>query len=39
MFIVVETNDCHKTYQGLEAKGVKFFEEPEEQPRGIGMAF
>jgi catechol 2,3-dioxygenase-like lactoylglutathione lyase family enzyme len=39
VFIVVETDDCYKSYQALKAKGVKFFDEPKEQPWGIEVVF
>jgi catechol 2,3-dioxygenase-like lactoylglutathione lyase family enzyme len=32
---ILETDDCHKTYETLKAKGVEFTQEPTEQPYGI----
>jgi uncharacterized glyoxalase superfamily protein PhnB len=29
------TDDCHKTYEELSARGVEFTQEPTEQPYGI----
>ena len=28
-------DDCHKTYEELEAKGVTFLQEPSDRPYGI----
>ncbi len=33
-----ETDDCHRTYEELVAKGVEFSEEPTERAYGIDMA-
>lgn len=35
---ILTTDDCRKTYGELVAKGVKFTEEPVEQPHGIDCA-
>jgi catechol 2,3-dioxygenase-like lactoylglutathione lyase family enzyme len=32
---VMRTNDCHRTYKELMAKGVTFLSEPVERPHGI----
>jgi catechol 2,3-dioxygenase-like lactoylglutathione lyase family enzyme len=32
---ILTTDDCHKTYEELKAKGVEFTQEPIEQPYGI----
>ena len=34
-----ETNNCNKTYQELKKKGVKFLQEPKEEPWGMGAVF
>ncbi|MFP3899329.1 MAG: VOC family protein [Acidimicrobiia bacterium] len=31
----LEVDDCHKTYEELEAKGVTFLQEPSDRPYGI----
>lgn len=36
---VLETDDIHREYQELSAKGVKFKGEPKEQPYGIEAVF
>lgn len=33
--IGLNVDDCHKTYEELLAKGVKFLQEPQERPYGI----
>lgn len=33
--LILTTDDCHRTYRELKAKGVEFVEEPTEQPYGI----
>jgi catechol 2,3-dioxygenase-like lactoylglutathione lyase family enzyme len=35
---ILTTDDCHRTYAELKAKGVEFTEEPTEQPYGIDCA-
>ncbi len=34
-FAAFRTDDCHKTYEELKARGVKFMHEPKERPYGI----
>lgn len=34
-WFILTTDDCHKTYEELKAKGVEFTEEPTERPYGI----
>ena len=36
---VLDTDDCHKDYEELEARGVKFVREPKEMPYGIEALF
>jgi catechol 2,3-dioxygenase-like lactoylglutathione lyase family enzyme len=36
---VFDTDDCHKTYQELKAKGVEFLSPPEQRPYGIEATF
>jgi catechol 2,3-dioxygenase-like lactoylglutathione lyase family enzyme len=36
---VWQTDDCHKTYEELSAKGVTFIQEPAERPYGIEAVF
>jgi catechol 2,3-dioxygenase-like lactoylglutathione lyase family enzyme len=36
---VFNTDDCHKTYAELKAKGVEFLSEPEQRPYGIEAIF
>jgi uncharacterized glyoxalase superfamily protein PhnB len=37
--IFLETDDCHRSYQELKARGVDFNEPPEDQPYGIDAGF
>ncbi|WP_435830235.1 VOC family protein [Saccharopolyspora shandongensis] len=34
-WFILTTDDCHKTYETLLARGVEFTEEPTERPYGI----
>jgi predicted enzyme related to lactoylglutathione lyase len=36
---VVETDNCRRTYEELEARGVEFISEPKEMPYGIEAVF
>lgn len=36
---VLATDDCHKTYEELSAKGVEFIQEPADRPYGIEAVF
>ena len=36
---VVDTQDCRKTYEDLQSRGVKFKQEPQERPYGIEAVF
>jgi hypothetical protein len=36
---VLQTDDCHKTYQELLDRGVTFLQEPAERPYGIEAVF
>jgi predicted enzyme related to lactoylglutathione lyase len=36
---VFNTDDCHKTYEALKAKGVEFLSPPEQRPYGIEATF
>ncbi|MEZ4450157.1 MAG: VOC family protein [Nannocystaceae bacterium] len=36
---VFRTDDCHKTYDELKARGVEFTQEPQERPYGIEALF
>lgn len=35
---ILITDDCRKTYQDLQARGVEFIQEPTEQPYGVDCA-
>ncbi len=35
---IINTDDCHKTYDALVARGVEFTQEPASQPYGIDCA-
>lgn len=35
---ILVTDDCRKTYQELQARGVEFIQEPTEQPYGVDCA-
>jgi predicted enzyme related to lactoylglutathione lyase len=37
--IYLTTDDVHADYEALKARGVEFFEQPEERPYGIDSAF
>jgi predicted enzyme related to lactoylglutathione lyase len=37
--IYLSTDDVHADYEALKARGVEFFEEPEERPYGIDAGF
>jgi uncharacterized glyoxalase superfamily protein PhnB len=37
--VFLSTDDCHKAYEELSAKGVEFTEEPEQQMYGIDAGF
>jgi catechol 2,3-dioxygenase-like lactoylglutathione lyase family enzyme len=37
--LILNTDDCRKTYEELKAKGVEFLDEPTEQPYGIDCGF
>jgi catechol 2,3-dioxygenase-like lactoylglutathione lyase family enzyme len=37
--LILTTDDCRKTYDELNAKGVEFLEEPTERPYGIDCGF
>ena len=37
--VFLTTEDCHKTYEELKARGVEFHEAPEERPYGIDSGF
>lgn len=39
VFMTLETDDCNRDYQAMKAKGVKFYDEPTEQPWGIEVVF
>ena len=36
--LILHTDDCHRTYEGLRAKGVEFTQEPTERFYGIDCA-
>ena len=36
---MLATDDCHKTYEELSAKGVEFIQEPADRPYGIEAVF
>jgi catechol 2,3-dioxygenase-like lactoylglutathione lyase family enzyme len=37
--IFLTTDDCHRSYEELRARGVEFVEQPEDRPYGIDAAF
>jgi predicted enzyme related to lactoylglutathione lyase len=37
--IFLTTDDCQRSYEQLQARGVEFLEQPEERPYGIDAAF
>jgi predicted enzyme related to lactoylglutathione lyase len=37
--VFLVTDDCHKTYEELAARGVEFTEKPEQRPYGIDAGF
>jgi predicted enzyme related to lactoylglutathione lyase len=39
VFLTLETDDCKRDYEEMKAKGVKFYDEPTEQPYGIEAVF
>lgn len=38
-FFSIETTDCNKDYEALAAKGIKFVQEPTQEPWGISAGF
>jgi predicted enzyme related to lactoylglutathione lyase len=39
VFLTLETDDCRRDYKEMQAKGVKFYGEPQEQPYGVEIVF
>ncbi|HYA78620.1 MAG TPA: VOC family protein [Verrucomicrobiae bacterium] len=39
VFLTLETDDCHRDYYAMKAKGVKFYGEPTDQPYGVEVVF
>ena len=39
VFLTLETDNCHRDYETMKAKGVKFIGEPTKQPYGTEVVF